>query len=245
MVRFYQKKPLAFSLMWIVAYVVLLSAADNASAALGVAKSVTAPVALLLTGLLLLFLKSQGLMEEYGLCPLKGQARDFLYFLPLAGLVSCNLWNGAALTASAGEAVLFVVSMLCVGFLEEVIFRGLLFKAMCRDGSVKSAVAVSSVTFGLGHIVNLLNGAELAGTLLQIAYAAALGYLFVTIFRRGGSLLPCILAHGVNNSLSLVGVEGSRASAMATAAILCAVSLGYALWIERKTEKKDFGIPAQ
>ena len=73
MVRFYQKKPLAFSLMWIVAYVVLLSAADNASAALGVAKSVTAPVALLLTGLLLLFLKSQGLMEEYGLCPLKGR----------------------------------------------------------------------------------------------------------------------------------------------------------------------------
>lgn len=239
MVQFYQKKPLAFSLIWIAAYVVLLSAADNASAVLGVAKSVTAPAALLLAGLLLFFLKANGLGEEYGLCPLKGQARDFLYFLPLAGIASCNLWNGAALTVSPGEAVLFVVSMLCVGFLEEVIFRGLLFRAMCRGGSVKSAVTVSSITFGLGHVVNLLNGAELPGTLLQIAYAAALGYLFVTIFRRGGSLLPCILAHGVINSLSLVGVEGSRASKLATAAILCAVSLGYALWIEKRTACRD------
>ena len=47
--------------------------------------------------------------------------------------------------------------MLCVGFLEEVIFRGLLFTAIARN-NIKSAVIISSVTFGIGHIINLFNG---------------------------------------------------------------------------------------
>lgn len=38
--------------------------------------------------------------------------------------------------------------MLCVGFLEEVIFRGLLFTAIAKD-TIKTAVVLSSVTFGI------------------------------------------------------------------------------------------------
>ena len=37
--------------------------------------------------------------------------------------------------------------MLCVGFLEEVIFRGLLFKAIAR-GNIRSAVIISINTIG-------------------------------------------------------------------------------------------------
>ena len=47
--------------------------------------------------------------------------------------------------------------MLCVGFAEEVIFRGFLFRAMEKD-NVKTAIIGSSVTFGLGHVLNLVNG---------------------------------------------------------------------------------------
>ena len=63
----------------------------------------------------------------------------------------------------------FVIKMLCVGLLEELIFRGFLFKAMCRE-SIRWAVVVSSVTFGLGHILNLVNGSgmSLAENLVQI-----------------------------------------------------------------------------
>ena len=43
--------------------------------------------------------------------------------------------------------------MLCVGFMEEVIFRGLLFKAIAKDNA-KMAIVISSVTFGLGHVLN-------------------------------------------------------------------------------------------
>lgn len=236
MFRLYKKNLLNFSLVCILAYVVIFSAADRFSEGLGTEKLLTAPVGLLFALSLLGFLKKHDLMEECGLCAFRGNIREYLYFLPLAVIASTNLWNGITWNASIWETVLFILSMLCVGFLEEVIFRGFLFKAILRD-SLKTAVLVSSLTFGLGHIVNLLNGGDLISTLLQICYASSIGFLFVVIFYRGKSLLPCIFTHGAVNSLSMFGVKGSRMRDMAAALVLCGVSLGYGLWIWEKTEK--------
>ena len=99
--------------------------------------------------------------------------------------------------------VCHIVCMLCVGFLEEVIFRGLLFSAIAKD-NIRSAIVISSVTFGIGHIINLFNGSgmNLANNLCQIVFAIAIGFLLVTIFYRGGSLLPCIFVHSAINVLS-------------------------------------------
>lgn len=93
--------------------------------------------------------------------------------------------------------------MLGVGFLEEVLFRGLLFKALAKD-NVKTAVILTSVTFGLGHLLNLVNGSGmgLVSNLFQISSAIALGFLFVFLFYRGGSLIPCIVSHSTINILS-------------------------------------------
>ena len=48
-------------------------------------------------------------------------------------------------------------------------FRGLLFTAIAKD-NVKSAVVISSVTFGIGHIINLFNGSgmDLAGNMNMV-----------------------------------------------------------------------------
>ena len=187
--RLYKKSELDFALVCIAAYVVLFSLADSLSASVGVPKLVTAPMGILLVLLVLGFLQKHGLWQRYGLCAFRGDARMSLCFLPLLLIASVNLWNGIALRASPAETVLFLLSMACAGFLEEVIFRGFLFRALCRD-NVKLAVLVSSVTFGLGHIVNLLNGQDLIPTLLQICYATAVGFLFTVLFYKGKSLLP-------------------------------------------------------
>ena len=52
------------------------------------------------------------------------------------------------------EIVFYILTMLNIGFIEEIIFRGFLFKMMEKD-NVKTATAVSSITFGIGHIINL------------------------------------------------------------------------------------------
>ena len=99
--------------------------------------------------------------------------------------------------------------MCCVGFLEEVIFRGLLFRAMEKD-NLKTAIIVSAVTFGLGHIVNLFNGSgrDLTAAVIQIVFAVLVGFVLVLIFYHGGSLIPCILFHSANNALYAFEVEG-------------------------------------
>lgn len=239
MYRFYKKSELNFSLVWIIAYVVLLSVADSISASFGTLKIITAPVCIIFTLLILGFIKKHNLWEQYGLCSFKGDLKKYLYFIPLVLVISVNLWNGITMNASIGETALFIVSMACVGVIEEVIFRGFLFKAMCRD-NLKSAVFVSSITFGMGHIVNLLNGKALIPTLLQICYAAAIGFLFTIIFYKGKSLLPCIITHGAVNSLSIFAVNhSSLMRAVITAVILCIVPIAYALWILRETKSPE------
>lgn len=233
MKKLYEKNELTFAIVWIVLYVVLFSMADNLSESLGVAKSITAPVGIFLALFLFFWIRKNGLLEKYGLCAFRGSWRSYLYFLPLLLIMSTNLWNGVAVTVSAGEVALHILSMVCVGFIEEVIFRGLLFKAISKD-SVKQAVLISSVTFGIGHIVNLLNGAEFVSTLLQICYAVAIGFLFTVMFLKGKSLLPCIFTHCVVNSLSVFSVRGSQLLDIITAAVLCVVPIGYALWILKK-----------
>lgn len=235
MYRLYKKNELNFSLAWIIAYVVLLSVADNFSASLGVEKIITTPVSTAFALLIFGFIKKHDLSEQYGLCSFKGSIKNYLYFIPLVLMMSVNLWNGVTMNVAALETVLFVLSMLCVGFIEEVIFRGFLFKAMCKD-NLKLAILVSSITFGLGHIVNLLNGRELIPTLFQICYATAIGFLFTIIFYKGKSLLPCIIAHSTLNSLSIFAVQRTQMISIINSIVLCVISLGYALWILKKAE---------
>jgi membrane protease YdiL (CAAX protease family) len=207
--------------------------ADSISDFLGFIKIITAPMLVLFALLLFCWLRKYDLSEEYGLCSLKGNRKNYLYFIPLVLIVTTNLWNGVTINVSATQTVLYILSMFCVGFIEEVIFRGFLFKALCKK-NVKQAILISSITFGLGHIVSLLNGADFVPTLLQICYASAIGFLFTIIFYKGKSLLPCITTHGIFNSLSIFAIQGSQAFRIITSLVLCAISVGYALWILKK-----------
>ena len=202
MKKLYEKNELTFAIACIVVYCVLQSLANPLNQAIGIEYAASAGFCILQAIVLFTFICKNKLQKRYGLCSSPVPARRFLYYVPLVILASGNLWNGAALNYSPAETVCRIACMLCVGFLEEVIFRGLLFTAIARN-NVRSAVIISSVTFGIGHIINLFNGSgmELVSNLCQIVFAIAVGFLLVTIFSRGGSLLPCILVHSAINTL--------------------------------------------
>lgn len=208
MKKLYEKNELTFAIIWIVVYCVLQSLANSFDEIIGIEYSVSAIFCILQTVILFVFLRKNNLSEHYGLCKSPIPARSFLYYVPLIIFATANLWYGVAVNYSWMGIVCRVVSMLCVGFIEELIFRGFLFEAIAKE-NVKRAIIISSVTFGIGHIVNLLNGSgmNLAENLCQIIFAVAVGFLFVTIYYRGKSLLPCIIAHSVNNSLSTFANE--------------------------------------
>ena len=122
--------------------------------------------------------------------------------------------------------------MINIGFLEEIIFRGILYKSIKKDNQ-KLAMIISSITFGIGHIVNLLNGANLVPTLLQICYAIAIGYLFVTIFNKSKSLIPCIITHIAVNSFSVLGVNSAGISTYLIPIMLIIISISYTAFINK------------
>ena len=234
MKKLYEKSEIWFAVAWIIGYVVLASTGDNISADLGIGKLVTFPILVALSVILYFFVKKNGLTEKYGLCRPRLPAAKMLYYVPLLVLLTANLWYGVAMNLSPLETVLYVLSMFCVGFLEELIFRGLLFQAMAKDG-VRSAIIVSSVTFGIGHIVNLVNGsgADLLSNLLQVVYAIAIGFAFVMIYYRTKSLLPCILTHSIFNGLSAFANEAAMTPQreVISGILLAVIAGGYALYL--------------
>ncbi|MBQ7954891.1 MAG: CPBP family intramembrane metalloprotease [Lachnospiraceae bacterium] len=239
MKKIYEKNELNFALIWIGIYVVLFSVCDSVSETIGIAKIVTAPVCMALALIMFLWISKNNLKEKYGLCSFKSSAKKYLYFIPLVLLASVNLWWGFRLNLTLVETILYIISMMFVGFLEEVIFRGFLFKAICKT-NVKQAIIISSITFGFGHIVNLLNGRDIPATLIQICYAVAIGFLFTIIFYKGKSLWPCIITHSVLNSLSVFANEEviTIPKHLAVCIFLCVVSIGYTMYILKKTEKE-------
>ena len=232
--KLYKKSELAFSIISIVIYVITLSLADNISKTLGVEKLITAIISAVLTIIFVIWMKKNELFHKYGLCKSEMSASQLLYYIPLVIIISVNLWFGVRLNYSITETIFFVISMVFVGFLEEIIFRGFLFTAMSKD-NVKIAILVSSVTFGMGHIVNLINGsgANVFSNLLQVVYATAVGFLFTIIFYKSKSLWPCIITHSLVNALSAISNNGILNSSVEIIITLIwsFISIFYAIYI--------------
>lgn len=172
-------------------------------------------------------------VKYYGLVLVK-DSKKFLYFIPLLLIISVNLWNGININNSVVEIICHIISMINIGFIEEIIFRGFLFKMMEKD-DLKSAIIVSSITFGIGHIINLFTGGEFLSTLMQVFYCISIGYLFVLIFHKSGSLIPCIMCHSIFNALSIFHVDGSLI--YLSSIFLIIVPLVYSYYINKKCEE--------
>lgn len=199
--RIYKKNEVTFAIILIIIYVVGTSIAESVTKNVGIEKLVPAIFHSLYAIVVLAWIFKNGYAEKYGLTAPKYKLTQAWLFIPLIVVACAGLACGISLQYGVLESLLYVVSMVCVGFLEEIIFRGFLFTGMAKK-NVKAAIIVSSLTFGIGHIVNLFNGKPLIETILQIVFAVAVGFTLVTLFYKGKSLLPCIIFHALNNSLS-------------------------------------------
>lgn len=240
MKKMYEKNELNFALIWIGVYVVSATLAENLSGTIGIKKIITAPLFLLLSIIIYTWLRRNKLMGEYGMRGMEGKPAKYLYFIPLVLLVVPNLWGGVKLNDTVLEAGLAVIGMFGAGFLEEVILRGFLFKALCKD-NVKRAIVISSLSFGLGHLTNLLNGRGTFETVLQVCYASAIGFLFTIIFYYSKCLWPCIVAHiGVNvTSIFADRTYSSAKISIIGSIFLCVVALLYAYYILKKQGERE------
>ena len=227
MKKILEKNELLFSIISIIIYVVLNSyCVQN----FGTTNYKTAIINTIISIVLLTIIYKTNKQDYYGLKKVKNKQK-FLYFIPLIPIATINVWNGFNINNTKSELLFHILTMINVGFIEEIIFRGFLFKAISKE-SIKKGIIISSITFGIGHIINLINGSPLIPTIIQIIYAVSLGYLFVIIFYKSKSLIPCIITHSLINSLSIFNVSKGIKEYIFSS-ILIIISLSYAIYINK------------
>ena len=232
--KLYEEKKVLFAVLWIVAYCLVLGTIKG---------SYGYDSPLMLTALfafaagICVFVKRNHLEKKYGLAGWPKDTKRFLYFIPLWILSTGNLWGGVQLKFHGAGLVCAVLSMALVGFVEEMIFRGFLFKGMLAEGKPAPAVIVSSLTFGIGHIVNFLTGQAGFETAVQIVFAVSLGFVFTMVCYKSGSLIPCIIAHSLIDVFSLFAGDNIAADRIYVGATIV-VSIIYCIYLS-KAEKDE------
>lgn len=131
-----------------------------------------------------------------------GVRRGLLLGWPAYPIMALALFAGASAAGRfAGSAALgwFTLSMISVGIFEEVLFRGVLLdairRAVCGRTALRAAL-VSSVVFGLAHLVNLPRQG-VGSTLVQIVYATLIGVFFAAVRIRSQSLIAVVVLHAL------------------------------------------------
>ena len=199
MKKLYDKNELWFALVWIIGYCLITipirGKLGDESPAMLIA------LALISAGIFA-FVKKYHLEEKYGLVKWKGKASDYWFFIPMLILMTGNLWRGFGIAYSGVAQIFAAVSMFLIGFVEEMIFRGFLFRILLKKDPAPVAITISAVTFGIGHIVNLFAGQANLETVVQVLFAIAWGFIFTFVFYKSGSLLVCIVVHGMVDVLS-------------------------------------------
>ena len=168
MYSLYKKDEILFAVLWIVIY---CAASVPIRGAFGDGSIYLFIELLFISAGLTVFINRHGLKEKYGLKSWPKNSKRFLYFIPVWILATGNLWGGFKLSYSGINQLWAVLSMLLVGYIEEVIFRGFLFKGLLKKYGGTKAIVIVAVTFGIGHIVNLLSGQTDVETIGQIFFA--------------------------------------------------------------------------
>ena len=230
MKKLYEKNEIWFAVLWIIVYcaatIPIRGNLGDESPLMLLALAVIAAGATL-------FVKSGRLEAKYGLDRWAAHPARLWYFVPMIALATGNLWGGVRVAYPGLSQLWAVLSMLLIGYVEELLFRGFLFRALLKKDGPVPAIVISAVTFGIGHIVNLLAGQASLETVIQVAFAIAWGFIFTLVFCKGGSLWPCIIIHGLVNAASKFAVENTT-TAMVYMAATIAVAAVYVPWLWRQ-----------
>ncbi|WP_301420357.1 CPBP family intramembrane glutamic endopeptidase [Mammaliicoccus lentus] len=111
--------------------------------------------------------------------------------------------------------MLIVIANLLVGAFEEILCRGIIFSQLLKKYSPIKAAFISSLIFGLAHLMNLTISDDFLAVFLQVIYAIFVGIFFAAIYYVTKSIWSVIALHGlVDLSSSLSTQEGEPISSL-------------------------------
>lgn len=103
-----------------------------------------------------------------------------------------NYWTGVFNTLLNGNSS-YIAAVIVAPITEEFLFRGIILRGFLKNYSVKKSIFISALLFGLIH----MNPWQFLGTFI---WGIIAGWWFI----KTRSIVPCILGHALNNSLSYI-----------------------------------------
>lgn len=111
---------------------------------------------------------------------------------------------------------ILAINTLAVGFSEELMFRGVLFRALHEKLATWPAIWVTSLLFGSVHVLNGLTTGDFAGSTIQATTAFMSGVFFLAVVLRTGSIIPAMLFHAAWDFLLLTTAAGAPSPSIAS-----------------------------
>lgn len=193
----------------------ILGQPQESASGIGVAIAVLAAV-----GLFALWFRPdfKGILRGRGL---KAGLLMLLPFLILHYVGSVVSW----VTFGTGSVLIAFLRAFAPGFGEEIAYRGLgvanYMRTIRSENQIKTIFWLSSLFFGLIHLVNAIAGGDLFSVAIQAVYAIGVGMLFGAVYLRTGNLWPTILGH-----MSVDFIEFIRADMYDSGGLMTGMGIG-------------------
>ena len=192
-------KPIWHALIWIAIYIVAVNIGDFLGEVVQFPE-LTSIVLVVLSIVLIVYLRVGGRLAFYGIRSVQpGTLPLTFFYIPLFAITFVQYAKGFESGLDLRTVAFAVLLVTAVGFIEELLFRGFLLQALRTRGNLTRAIIISGVTFGIGHIVNLLRGYSLTDQALQLVGAVLIGIALAYCAVLTGSILPGVVFHALFN----------------------------------------------
>lgn len=139
---------------------------------------------------------------------MRGIGKQLLFAIPCFLVVINNLpiialiTENAYLTSPTSHLIWFTFECLFIGIFEECVFRGALFMLLLekKRSSTKEifwTTVVGSAIFGAVHLLNLLGGAGVGPTIMQVGYSFLIGGMCSVVLLKTRNVWLCALLHAI------------------------------------------------
>ncbi|MBQ4262262.1 MAG: CPBP family intramembrane metalloprotease [Ruminococcus sp.] len=189
---------------------------------------------LLVIATIVFYLKRNRDLSILGFCkPMAKSSKRVFFYIPLIVIAISHFMCGIDTNKGASFIFANLIFTLAIGFAEEIYFRGII----CRiwiDESVKKAVVVSSTLFAICHLMNVMGGAGITETILQICFAFLYGIVISFVFIIGKSIWSCIAVHTLHDFCSFISIDGSSQMNVILGVIQFVILLCYAIYLSKQ-----------
>lgn len=169
-----------------------------------------------------------------GFCrPREGSLKKLLFCIPLIVIALSHFVAGPASGLSIGLFAANLFLTLSIGMAEEIYFRGIICNVWLEKGPYK-AMVISSVLFGISHLMNIAGGAGMLATLLQICFAFIYGLVLALIFIRSGTLITCVLLHALHDMCSFISADGTVTVNVVLGAVQTLILVMYLIYLMKE-----------